>query len=163
MRTFRVPLWNAELRKRALAGTVITTAGDKRSMGYWPLSALALTIGHVDSDGVRSDFEPFRRQELFFALLNLLLIGALLALQVISRLVSRKTGSFRHLGPHRRLGGASHSPGMVELADRPAVFIEAKNLHVLVPRLQLSARLPSYFHHHKRRHRVLRSDADSGA
>jgi len=56
-------------------------------MGHWPLSALALTIGHGDSDLVASDFESFRRQELFFAFLNLLLIGALLALQAISRFV----------------------------------------------------------------------------
>jgi signal transduction histidine kinase len=36
---------------------------------------------------VASDFESFRRQELFFALLNLFLIAALWALQVISRVV----------------------------------------------------------------------------
>jgi len=78
---------NAELKKCALAGTLATTVADKRSMGYWLLSALAVTIGHVDSDGVRSDFESFCRQELFFALLNLLLIGVLLTLQAISRLV----------------------------------------------------------------------------
>ena len=56
-------------------------------MGHWPLSALALTIGEGDSDIVTSDVESFRRQELFFALLNLLLIGALLALQAISKFV----------------------------------------------------------------------------
>ena len=56
-------------------------------MGRWPLSALALTIGHGDSDVVASDFESFRHQELFFALLNLFLIGALLALQAFSRFV----------------------------------------------------------------------------
>jgi signal transduction histidine kinase len=46
-----------------------------------------VTIGHGDTDLVASDFESFRRQELCFALLNLLLIGALLALQAISRFV----------------------------------------------------------------------------
>lgn len=56
-------------------------------MGHWPLSALALTVGEGDSDFVASDFESFRRQELFFALLNLFLIGALLALQAISKIV----------------------------------------------------------------------------
>src|ERR1700674_5353205 len=56
-------------------------------MGLWPLSTIAMSIGQGDSDVVASDFESFRRQELFFALLNLLLIGALLALQEISRLV----------------------------------------------------------------------------
>jgi signal transduction histidine kinase len=56
-------------------------------MGHWPFSAVALAIGHGNSDLVANDFESFRRQELFFALLNLLLIGALLALQAISRFV----------------------------------------------------------------------------
>ena len=64
-----------------------TTAADKRAVGHWPLHALALTIGHGDSDPVASESESFRRQELFFALLNLLLICALLALQAISRFV----------------------------------------------------------------------------
>lgn len=63
-------------------------------MGYWPFSALVLTIGRGDSDFVASDFESFRRQEFLFALLNLLLIGALLALQAISRFVrGRPTAS----------------------------------------------------------------------
>jgi signal transduction histidine kinase len=63
-------------------------------MGLWPLSILAVTIGRGDSDLVASDFESFRRQEILFALLNLLLIGALLALQEISRLVrGRPSGS----------------------------------------------------------------------
>lgn len=44
-------------------------------------------IGQGDADPVASDFESFRAQELFFALLNLFLIGALLALQEFSRLV----------------------------------------------------------------------------
>jgi signal transduction histidine kinase len=66
---------------------VATIAEDKRAMSHWPFSGLALTIGHGDSDFVASDFESFRRQELLFALLNLFLIGALLALQAISRFV----------------------------------------------------------------------------
>jgi signal transduction histidine kinase len=73
---------------------VATTAAAKRPMGHWPLRVLALTIGHGDSDLAASDFASFRRQELFFALLNLLLIGALLALQAISRVVrGRPTAS----------------------------------------------------------------------
>lgn len=56
-------------------------------MGFWPLSALAMTIGRGDSDLLENNFESFRRQGLLFALLNLLLIGALLALQEISRFV----------------------------------------------------------------------------
>ena len=66
--------------RSALFCAVATIAGHKRAMGHWPFSALALTIGHGDSDFVASDFESFRRQEFLFALLNLLLIGALLAL-----------------------------------------------------------------------------------
>jgi signal transduction histidine kinase len=56
-------------------------------LDHWPLSALALTVGEGDSDFVTSDVESFHRQELFFALLNLFLIGALLALQAISKFV----------------------------------------------------------------------------
>jgi signal transduction histidine kinase len=44
-------------------------------------------ISHGASDLVANDFASFRRQERLFALLNLFLIGALLALQTISRLV----------------------------------------------------------------------------
>jgi signal transduction histidine kinase len=56
-------------------------------MGYWPLSALARTIGPGDSDIVSSDSESFSRQERLFALLNLFLFGALFALQAFSRFV----------------------------------------------------------------------------
>ncbi len=56
-------------------------------MSHWPLSALALTVGEGGSDLVTGDVESFRRQELFFALLNLLLFGALLLLQAISKFV----------------------------------------------------------------------------
>jgi signal transduction histidine kinase len=69
---------------------VATTAADRRPICHWPLRALVTTIGHGASDLAASDFASFRRQELFFALLNLLLIGALLALQVISRVVRGK-------------------------------------------------------------------------
>src|SRR5260370_24304082 len=56
-------------------------------MGRWPLTVLAQAIGHGDCDVVSSDSESFRRQERLFALLNLFLIGALLALQAFSRFV----------------------------------------------------------------------------
>ena len=53
-----------------------------------------MTIGGGNSDLLSNDFESFRRQERLFALLNLLLIGSLLALQEISRLVrGRPSGS----------------------------------------------------------------------
>ena len=56
-------------------------------MGLWPFSVLQKTIGHGDSDLMAPDFESFRCQELLFAILNQLLIGALLALQAFSRFV----------------------------------------------------------------------------
>lgn len=68
-----------------------TIAGPEGASGFWPLRAFAIIRGgRGDSDLVASDFESFRRQELFFALLNLLLIGALLGLQVLSKLVRGK-------------------------------------------------------------------------
>ena len=57
----------------------------KPSGNLWALSSLASTIGAGDL--AVEDHDSFRRQEFVFAALNLLLIGALLALQAISRLV----------------------------------------------------------------------------
>ncbi len=57
----------------------------KPSRNLWALSALASTIGA--GDFAAEDHGSFRRQEFVFAALNLLLIGALLELQAISRLV----------------------------------------------------------------------------
>src|ERR1700674_3250637 len=51
----------------------------------WPLSVLAMTIGSGDSDLLTNDSESFRRQGILFALLNFLLIAALLVLNMISR------------------------------------------------------------------------------
>jgi two-component system, NtrC family, sensor histidine kinase HydH len=56
--------------------------GHNHAMGYWPLTA----FGHEDGL-LTNSLESSRRQEYFFSLLNLVLIGALLALQGISRLV----------------------------------------------------------------------------
>ena len=64
-----------------------TVSEHDSAVGRWTLNAFSLTIGHRDCDLAASDSESFRRQELFFALLNLLLIGALLGLQLFSRLV----------------------------------------------------------------------------
>ncbi len=77
------------------AGCIVTIMAEhKPATRRWPLSVLAMTIGSGDSDFLDNDFESFRRQELLFALLNTLLIGALLALQEISRLVrGRPSGS----------------------------------------------------------------------
>jgi two-component system, NtrC family, sensor histidine kinase HydH len=66
---------------------VATNIEHKPTRQNWPLSGLEETIGHTDSDLTASDSEAFRRQELLFAVLNLFLIGALLALQAFSRFV----------------------------------------------------------------------------
>src|ERR1035437_7569030 len=59
----------------------------KPSKNLWALSFLASTMGDGGADFAADDQESFGRQEFVFASLNLLLIGALLALQAISRLV----------------------------------------------------------------------------
>src|SRR5271170_4002946 len=58
---------------------------NKPSKNLWALSSLASTIGA--GDFAVEDHDSFRRQEFVFAALNLSLIGALFALQAISRLV----------------------------------------------------------------------------
>jgi signal transduction histidine kinase len=62
----------------------------KRVIRRWPFSVLQKAIGQGDSDLLAPDFESFRRQELLFAVLNQILIGALLALQAFSRFVRGK-------------------------------------------------------------------------
>src|SRR5208337_1487315 len=59
----------------------------KPSNNLWALSFLASTMGEGGADFAADDQESFRRQEFVFASINLLLIGALLALQAISRFV----------------------------------------------------------------------------
>ena len=56
----------------------------------WALSNFAATIGDGAAGFAADDHESFRRQEFVFASLNLLLIGALLALQVMSKYVRGK-------------------------------------------------------------------------
>jgi two-component system sensor histidine kinase HydH len=58
---------------------------NKPSTNLWALSSLAGTIGA--GDFAAEDHDSFHRQEFVFAALNLSLIGALFALQAISRLV----------------------------------------------------------------------------
>jgi signal transduction histidine kinase len=60
----------------------------KPSKNLWALSSLASTIG--GGDFAVEDHDSFRRQEFVFAALNLLLIGALFALQAISKFVRGK-------------------------------------------------------------------------
>jgi len=57
----------------------------KPSGNLWALSSLASTIGA--GDFAVEDHDSFQRQEFVFAALNLLLIGALFALQAISKIV----------------------------------------------------------------------------
>src|ERR1700691_3635292 len=56
----------------------------------WALSNFAATIGDGAAGFAADDHESFRRQEFVFASLNLLLICALLALQVMSKYVRGK-------------------------------------------------------------------------
>jgi two-component system, NtrC family, sensor histidine kinase HydH len=56
----------------------------------WKISTLASATGGGNLSFAADDHEAFRRQEFVFAFLNLLLIGALLILQEISRLVRSK-------------------------------------------------------------------------
>ncbi len=56
-------------------------------MRRWPFGVLQRAIGRSDSDLMAPAFESSRRQELLFAVLNQILIGALLALQAFSRFV----------------------------------------------------------------------------
>jgi signal transduction histidine kinase len=58
---------------------------NKSSEKLWALSTFAATMGEGGADFTADDHESFRRQEFVFASLNLLLIGALLALQLISK------------------------------------------------------------------------------
>jgi two-component system, NtrC family, sensor histidine kinase HydH len=62
----------------------------KPSKDLWALSSLAATMGEGAADLAADDQQSFRRQEFVFAALNLLLIGALFALQAISRLFRGK-------------------------------------------------------------------------
>jgi signal transduction histidine kinase len=56
----------------------------------WALSSFAAAIGEGAADFAANDQDSFRRQEIVFATLNLLLIGALLALQALSKYVRDK-------------------------------------------------------------------------
>ena len=63
---------------------------NKSSSNLWALSTFASTMGDGAADFAADDHQSFRRQEFVFASLNLLLIGALLALDSISRYVRGK-------------------------------------------------------------------------
>jgi two-component system sensor histidine kinase HydH len=63
---------------------------NKSSKNLWALSSFAATMGDGAPDFTADDYQSFGRQEFVFAALNLLLIGALLALQVISKSVRGK-------------------------------------------------------------------------
>lgn len=60
------------------------------SKNLWALSTFAAAIGEGAAGFAVDDHESFRRQEFVFASLNLLLIGALLALQALSLYVRGK-------------------------------------------------------------------------
>ena len=65
-------------------------AHNKSSKNTWALSTFAATMGDGATDFTTNDHQSFGRQEFVFAALNFLLIGALLALQVISKYVRGK-------------------------------------------------------------------------
>jgi signal transduction histidine kinase len=66
---------------------VATNTENSPAARRWPFSVLQKAIGQSDSDLMAPDFESFRRQELLFAVLNQILIGALLVLQAFSRFI----------------------------------------------------------------------------
>ena len=63
---------------------------NKSSKNIWALSTFAVAMGDGAAGFTADDHQSFGRQEFVFASLNLLLIGALLALQVISKYVRGK-------------------------------------------------------------------------
>jgi signal transduction histidine kinase len=63
---------------------------DTSAKNIWALSTFAAAIGDSAATFAADDQESFRRQEFVFASLNLLLIGALLALQILSKVVRGK-------------------------------------------------------------------------
>jgi signal transduction histidine kinase len=63
---------------------------DNPTRRFGKLTFFATTTGDGGPDRAVNDQQCFRRQEVFFALLNLVLIGALLTLQEISRIVRGK-------------------------------------------------------------------------
>ena len=65
-------------------------ADNTSSKNTWALSTFAATMGDGATDFTTNDHQSFGRQEFVFAALNFLLIGALLALQVISKYVRGK-------------------------------------------------------------------------
>ena len=120
-------------------------AKDKPSKNLWALSSFAATMGDVAADFAVDDHQSFRRQEFVFASLNLLLIGALLALQAVSKFVRGKPsgsviivlavgfivpGSLPHLAQHQ---------------ERPAFSPDTPNPHLLVSRIQLDTGVGAHF------------------
>jgi len=63
---------------------------NKSSKNLWALSSFAAAMGDGGAHFTADDHHSFGRQEFVFAALNLLLIGALLALQIISKYVRGK-------------------------------------------------------------------------
>src|SRR5580704_13537714 len=63
---------------------------NKSSKNLWALSSFAATMGDGAAHFTADDHQSFGRQQFVFAFLNLLLIGALLALQMISKYVRGK-------------------------------------------------------------------------
>jgi hypothetical protein len=128
---------------------------DTSSKNLWALSTFAAAIGDGAPGFAVDDHESFRRQEFLFASLNLLLIGALLALQALSKYVRGKPTAavvivlaigFAIQAAHIIL--ASH-PGRYKFPRQTAVP------HLVVTQLQHHTGADAHFVDDQGRHRLL--------
>ena len=133
----------------------------KPSKNLWAFSSLAATMGDGAADFAADDYQSFRRQEFAFASLNLLLIGALLALQAVSRFVRGRPSASVIIV--LAVGLTVQAAHLVRFAQRAPRFLARRrtNPHVLVSRIQLDAGVGAHFVNHPGRHCVLRPDASS--
>jgi hypothetical protein len=133
-------------------------------MRRWPFSVLHKAIGQGDSDLMAPDFESFRRQELLFAVLNQILIGALLALQAFSRLVrGRPAGSVIGVLAGWLRGRVNTRRVATLPKGRAGSSSDPQGFHFLVARVQLGARALAHIADYPGRHCILRSDVAPGA
>ena len=131
----------------------------KPSGNLWALSSLASTIGA--GDFAVEDHDSFQRQEFVFAALNLLLIGALFALQAISKIVRGRPSQsvIVVLGA----GFTIQAVYFIWLRTRNASNFPEQTpvTHVLVSWIQLDTGVGAHLINHQGRHCLLRADASS--
>ena len=103
-----------------------TIAGHKHAIGGSPFSVpYAEHIGHGDANVAANDFESFRRQERFFALLNLFLIWRIARTTNIFHESFAAGFGFRRLGPGGWLRGASGLSRLATLEDCGIVALQS--------------------------------------